>query len=75
MGPSSSDATILIVHEATGFSPFEVQHLKEVLQRLRKAGFTLRTDRCLIGESSCTLFGHEVGKGKISPTDAKIEAI
>ena len=52
-----------------------LQHLREVLLRLRESGLTLRAEKCLIGASSCTFLGHEVGKGKISPTDAKIEAV
>ena len=75
MGLRLIQLDILLFSDFSNSWEDHVQHLKEVLQRLRKACFTLRTDKCLIGESSCTLLGHEVGKGKIIPTDAKIEAI
>ena len=52
-----------------------LMHLKEVLERLRKARLTLRVEKCKIGATYVTFLGHEVGSGKIRPTEAKIKAV
>ena len=52
-----------------------LRQLKEILSRFRKAGLTLRAEKCLIGSSTRTFLGYEVGKGKISPTEAEIAAV
>ena len=40
--------------------------MKEILSRLRKAGLTFRAEKCLIGASTYTFLGYEVGNGKIA---------
>ena len=52
-----------------------LMHLKEVLERLRNAGLTLRVEKCKIGASSVTFLRYEVGSGNIRPTEAKIKAV
>ena len=49
--------------------------LKEVMKRLRKAGFTARPTKCQIGSSEIEFLGHVVGKGVMKPRSKKVEDI
>ena len=50
-------------------------HLKEVLSRLSNAGLTLKLEKCLFGTAECEYLGHKIGKGGISPSEGKVQAI
>ena len=52
-----------------------LQHVREVLCRLRKAGLTAKPRKCQFGMSKCIYLGHVVGSGEVSPDPAKLEAI
>lgn len=50
-------------------------HVHEALDRLQKAGLTLKPSKCFFGMRACTYLGHEVGDGEIKPLGDKISAI
>ena len=53
-------------------------HIKCVLDRLRKAGQMAKPaqpSKCQWGSASLTFLGHNVGRGKVSTPDHRVEAI
>lgn len=52
-----------------------IVHLEDTLQRLEKAGFTVKAKKCQLAMKECRLFGHTVGRGLLKPEEAKILAI
>ncbi|CAM4658449.1 unnamed protein product [Lepidochelys kempii] len=52
-----------------------LEHLQEVLERIREAGLTVKAKKCQIGLNRVTYLGHQVGQGTISPLQAKVDAI
>ena len=46
-----------------------------MFQKLKSAGLTLQLPKFKLGMSSCEFLGHKVGAGKISPQDAKVDAV
>jgi len=52
-----------------------VQHLKLVLERLRKAGLQLKPSKCHFGLSKIELLGHSVSADGITPLPQRVEAI
>ena len=50
-------------------------HLRNVLQELREAGFTVKKRKCAFARQEVTFLGHVVGAGKTRPQQAKLEAI
>lgn len=52
-----------------------LEHLQEVLQRIKNAGLTLKTAKCSLGMEECSYLGHQVGRGIIKPLKAKTAAI
>ena len=52
-----------------------VQHINEVLQRLRRAGLTIRPKKCQFGMSNCSYLGHIVGNGEVRPEEVKLQAV
>lgn len=52
-----------------------LQHLREVLQRLREAGLTAKPAKCQFGTNSCVYLGHIVGGGEVRPEVAKSQAV
>lgn len=52
-----------------------LQHVKEVLSRIKAAGLTIRPDKCSIAKAETTYLGHVLGHGVIRPQVGKIEAI
>ena len=52
-----------------------LQHVRDVLQRLRDAKLTLRPTNCHFGYREVLVVGHVVGNGVIKPNPEKIEAI
>ena len=45
--------------------PEHLQHIREVLKRLRAAGLTARPSKCHYGTSQCIYLGHVVGGGEV----------
>ena len=52
-----------------------MKHLKDVFRRLRKAGLTVKLDKCQFGMEQCLYLGHMVGNGTVRPENSKLEAL
>lgn len=52
-----------------------LHHVREVLERLRKAGLTARPSKCHFGMEEVVYLGHVVGGGKVKPTESKVQAV
>lgn len=50
-------------------------HLKDVLERIKSAGLTLRPDKCFLAKRETQYLGFVLGHGVIRPQISKIEAI
>ena len=50
-------------------------HLESVLQRIQKAGLTIKKRKCQFAMAECVYFGHRVGNGKVTPEALKVEVI
>jgi len=52
-----------------------VIHLREVFNRLRSAKLTVKPTKCQFAQETVEYLGHQVGQGKLTPTDAKVEIV
>ena len=54
-----------------------LQHLRNILQRLKKAGLTAKPKKCQLGieRRMYLAIGYVVGSGKIQPEHSKIESL
>lgn len=52
-----------------------LQHLKEVLTRIKAAGLTIRPDKCTLAKPETQYLGFVLGHGVIRPQVGKVEAI
>ncbi len=52
-----------------------LQHLTEVLERIKSAGLTIRSDKCAMSKTETTYLGYKLGHAVIRPQVGKIEAI
>ena len=52
-----------------------IEHLREVLKRLRDANLTLNNGKCLFGEETIQFLGFEIGHGKKRTTDEKMAIV
>ena len=52
-----------------------VRHVRDVLQKLRRAGLTIKPKKCQFGMNSCLYLGHVVGNGEVRPEKAKLQAV
>jgi len=52
-----------------------LSHLKNVFERLMKAGLKAKPSKCKLAMDHCTYLGHVVGGGTIAMEEAKIEAL
>ena len=52
-----------------------LDHLRRIFTILQEAGLTIKVKKCQFGMAECAYLGHIVGKGKIKPEIAKIEAV
>ena len=52
-----------------------IQHLREVLKRLRDNGLVVRQDKCQFGAKSVDFLGHRVSPAGVSPLPSKVSAI
>ncbi|XP_064490382.1 uncharacterized protein LOC135401724 [Ornithodoros turicata] len=50
-------------------------HLRTVLDRLRRAGLTVRPEKCQLGRAEVTYLGHTTGQGSRRPHEVKIAAV
>ena len=49
--------------------------LRELFNRLREAGLTVKPSKCILGYFQLPFLGHTIGNGCISPDPGKIESI
>ena len=52
-----------------------MQHLRTILQQLRRANLTVKPQRYQLGMAECVYLGHIVGRGVVRPELSKVEAI
>ena len=52
-----------------------IRHITDVLQRLPKAGLTIRPKKCQFGMNHCSYLGHVVGNGEVRPEESKLQAV
>ncbi len=52
-----------------------LEHLREILTRLRKAGLTIKESKCKFARNECEYLGHTVGNGKVHPLQAKVQVV
>jgi Reverse transcriptase (RNA-dependent DNA polymerase)/RNase H-like domain found in reverse transcriptase len=53
----------------------QVEHLREVLSRLRAAGLQLNGDKCVFAVAAVEFLGHQVTAAGISPLQKRVEAV
>ena len=63
----------VVIHSTTWED--HIRHVSDVLQRLRRAGLTIRPKKCQFGMDSCSYLGHVVGNGEVRPEEAKLQAV
>ena len=52
-----------------------LEHVREVLNRLREAGLTVNTRKCTFASNNIKIFGHTVHNGTISLDEEKIRVV
>ena len=52
-----------------------MRHLRDVFQRLIKAGLKAKPSKCKLAMDHCTFLGHVVGRGLIAMEEAKVDAL
>lgn len=73
-----SDFTATYLDDVIIFSETWEKHLEHVrttLQRLRKAGLTVKAKKSQFGAKYCTYLGHIVGGGVVQPDATKVQAV
>ena len=73
-----SDSAVVYIDDIAIFSSSWEQHcqdIRKILGRLRGAGLTANTKKCLWGQTHCEFLGHLVGGGMVSPAALKVEAV
>ena len=73
-----SDFSATYLDDVIIFSQTWEEHLKHVratLERLRKAGLTVKAKKSQCGAEHCTYLGHIVGGGVVQPDFAKVHAV
>jgi len=51
------------------------RRLRAVLQRLKTAGVTLNSKKCVFGTKQIQFLGHKIDENRIHPDDSKVEAV
>ena len=72
------DLAVVYIDDIAIFSSSWDQHcldIRTILDRLREAGLTANTKKCLWGQTHCEFLGHLVGGGMVSPAALKVEAV
>ena len=63
----------VVIHSANWDD--HLRHVREVLQRLERAGLTIKPKKCQFAMSQCTYLGHVVGNGEVRPEMSKVRAV
>ena len=72
------EGVVCMMDDILVFGTDETEHwvrLRTVLQKIERAGMTLRKDKCEFGKSSVRFLGHVVSGGTIGADPAKVEVI
>ena len=72
------DSSVVYIDDIAIFSTTWVSHcqnISRILGRLKEAGLTANTKKCMWGQTHCEFLGHLVGGGKVSPAALKVEAV
>jgi hypothetical protein len=64
-----------IIISSAGSWTEHLNHVREVLTRLRNAGLTVNVSKCEIAMNEMCVLGHTIKDGKIGVDDRKVEAI
>lgn len=52
-----------------------LEQVTEVLDRLSRAGWTLKVSKCVFRTDECKYLGHKIGMGGVSPLETKVIAV
>ena len=52
-----------------------LENIRNVLERLRQAGLTIKLKKCSFGASECIYLGHQIGKEGVQTEATKVQAI
>lgn len=52
-----------------------LRHLDQVCSRLKEAGLHVKAHKCKFANADVSFLGHVVGKGKVRPQQAKVQAV
>ena len=52
-----------------------LDQVRTILQKLRKAGLTLKPKKCQFAMAHCAYLGHVVGGGEVRPEDSKVQSV
>jgi hypothetical protein len=63
----------IIIHSDTWSD--HLKHLKQVFDRIKLSGLTIKKAKCEFANASVTYLGHVVGNNMIAPVTAKVDAI
>lgn len=63
----------VVIHSTTWEE--HVDHIRQVLSRLRKAGLTVKPRKCQFAMAQCVYLGHIVGNGEVRPEKSKVDSI
>jgi len=50
-------------------------YIREVLKKIKHAGFTIKASKCVLATSEVNYLGHTVGLGKVASRNAKVLAL
>ena len=62
----------VVIHSTTWEE--HVDHIRQVLSRLRKAGLTAKPRKCQFAMAQCVYLGHIVGNGEVRPEKSKVDS-
>ena len=52
-----------------------LEHVEEILKRLRAAGLTANPKKCKVGMAEMVYLGHKIARGQVKPEMSKIAAV
>ena len=52
-----------------------MEHVRNVLEKLRQAGLTVKQKKCQFATARCAYLGHVIGSGEVRPEHSKLQAV
>jgi hypothetical protein len=52
-----------------------MEHVRNILEKLRQAGLTVKPKKCQFATARCSYLGHVVGSGEVRPEPSKLQAV